>query len=106
MSDILETLRNYYKTPAVRARMLEFIGSDGAGDFSCEYITADGLSSATREPLLPSELFPQLDRGMDICRSLSDRDQLVAHLDIEYVNFDFPSYPMNSSMRERTAGVL
>ncbi|MFM8720524.1 MAG: hypothetical protein ACKOFH_13505 [Chthoniobacterales bacterium] len=53
MSDILETLRTYYKTPAVRARMLEFIGSNGEGDFSCEYITADGLNAAIREPLLP-----------------------------------------------------
>ena len=34
VSDILETLGNYSKTPAVRARMLEFIGSDGEGDFS------------------------------------------------------------------------
>lgn len=93
MSDILETLRDYYKKPAVRARMLEFLGSDGEGDFSCEYITADGLNPAMREPLVPSELFSQLDRGMDICRSLADRDQLIAHLDIEYVNFDFPADP-------------
>ncbi|MFM8657356.1 MAG: hypothetical protein ACKOD5_09535, partial [Chthoniobacterales bacterium] len=46
-----------------------------------------------REPIVPSELFNQLDRGMDICRSLADRDQLIAHLDIEYVNFDFPADP-------------
>lgn len=93
VTGILETLRDYYKTPAVRARMLEFLGSDGEGDFSCEYITADGVSPATREPLLPSELLAQLDRGLDICRSLADRDSLIAHLDIEYVNFDFPADP-------------
>ena len=93
VNNILDTLREYYKQPAVRARMLEFLGSDGEGDFSCEYITADGLSPALREPLLPSELFGQLERGMDICRSLADRDQLIAHLDIEYVNFDFPADP-------------
>jgi len=91
VDEILETLRNYYRTPAVRARMLEFLGSDGEGDFSCEYITADGISAAQREPLLPAELFGQLDRGLDICRSLADRDSLLAHIDIEYVNFDFPA---------------
>ena len=91
MPEILDTLRDYYRKPAVRARMLEFLGSDGEGDFSCEYITADGTGAAERTPLLPSELFNHLDHGMDICRSLADRDSLIAHLDIEYVNFDFPA---------------
>ncbi|MEY3481759.1 MAG: hypothetical protein RIQ71_2534 [Verrucomicrobiota bacterium] len=93
MAEILETLRDYYRKPAVRARMLEFLGSDGEGDFSCEYITADGTGAAERTPLVPSELFAQLERGLDICRSLADRDSLIAHLDIEYVNFDFPADP-------------
>jgi len=93
MDDILDTLRDYYRKPSVRARMLEFLGSDGDGDFSCEYITADGTCRAERTPLLPSELFSHLDQGMDICRSLADRDSLIAHLDIEYVNFDFPADP-------------
>jgi hypothetical protein len=91
VADITETLRNYYRQPAVRARMLEFLGSDGAGDFTAEYITADNTHVAEREPLLPWELPAQLEAGLDICRSLADRDSLLAHVDIEYVNFDFPA---------------
>jgi len=91
MTDILDTLRDYYRKPAVRARMLEFLGADEAGDFTAEYITADTPTLAERTPLLPWELPAQLDAGRDICRSLADRDSLIAHLDIEYVNFDFPA---------------
>ena len=91
MSVITETLRDYYRQPAVRARMLEFLGADEAGDFTAEYITADNTRTAQREPLLPWELPAQLEAGRDICRSLADRDSLLAHLDIEYVNFDFPA---------------
>ena len=91
MQDILETLRDYYRQPAVRERMLEFLGADEAGDFTAEYITADTPALAERTPLLPWELSAQLDAGRDICRSLADRDSLIAHLDIEYVNFDFPA---------------
>ncbi len=89
--DITDTLRDYYRQPAVRARMLEFLGADAAGDFTAEYITADNTRAAEREPLLPWELAPQLEAGRDICRSLADRDSLLAHVDIEYVNFDFPA---------------
>ncbi len=89
--DITDTLRDYYRQPAVRARMLEFLGADTAGDFTAEYITADDIHTAEREPLLPWELAARLDAGCDICRSLADRDSLIAHLDIEYVNFDFPA---------------
>jgi hypothetical protein len=91
MPDILDTLRDYYRQPAVRERMLEFLGADEAGDFTAEYITADTPTLAERAPLLPWELATQLDAGRDICRSLADRDSLIAHLDIEYVNFDFPA---------------
>lgn len=91
VSGILETLRDYYRHPAVRARMLEFLGADEVGDFTAEYITADTPDAARREPLLPWELAAQLEAGHDICRSLADRDSLLAHLDIEYVNFDFPA---------------
>jgi len=50
--DITDTLRNYYHQPAVRARMLEFLGADAAGDFTAEYITADNPRAAerTRDP--------------------------------------------------------
>ena len=89
MQDIIHTLRSYYKNPAVRSRILEFLGGDTPSEATCEYITADGTGWALREPLMPEELFPSLEEGLDICRSLWDRESLIAHLDIEYVNFDF-----------------
>ncbi len=93
MDDILETFRGYYKKPAVRSRILEFLGGNTPGSTTCEYITADGVTHAVRRPELPQELFSRLDDGLDICRSLWDRESLIAHLDVEYVNFDFAAEP-------------
>lgn len=89
MQDIRQTLRAFYKSPAVRARMLEFLGGKTPSTATCDYITADGVEWPEREPRMPDELFHSLEEGLDICRSLSDRESLIAHLDIEYVNFDF-----------------
>lgn len=91
MSDILETFRGYYRTPAVRSRILEFLGGDTPAEATCDFITADGTGHPLRIPLSPGELFERLDEGLDICRSLLDRRSLVAHLDVEYVNIDFPA---------------
>jgi hypothetical protein len=89
MQDILKTFRDYYRTPAVRARILEFLGGDTPAAVTCEFITADGISQPVRTPRKPEELFDRLEEGLDICRSLWDRESLIAHLDVEYVNFDF-----------------
>ena len=91
MHDILQTFRSYYRTPAVRSRILEFLGGDTPAEATCEFITADGTGHPLRLPLRPEELFNRLDEGLDICRSLLDRLSLVAHLDVEYVNFDYPA---------------
>ena len=32
-----------------------------------------------------------MEEGVDIDRSLLDKESLIAHLDIEYVNFDSPA---------------
>jgi len=89
MQDIRQTLRAFYKSPVVRTRMLEFLGGKTPSTATCDYITADGVECPVREPRMPNELFHSLEEGLDICRSLSDRESLIAHLDIEYVNFDF-----------------
>lgn len=93
MKDIIETFRAYYKKPAVRSRILEFLGGDSPATATCEYITADGVTTAVRRPELPDEIHSRLDDGLDICRSLWDRKSLIAHLDVEYVNFDFAAEP-------------
>ena len=43
------------------------------------------------QPYSPRALNSLLDRGFEICRSLWDRDALIADFDIEYVNFDNPA---------------
>lgn len=91
MEEIQQTFRSYYRQPAVRARILEFLGGVSPESATCEYITADDATCAERRPVDPADLFARLDSGQDICRSLWDRHTLIAHLDIEYVNFDFPA---------------
>ena len=41
MQDILQTFRDYYRTPAVRNRILEFLGGATPAEATCEFITAD-----------------------------------------------------------------
>lgn len=89
MEDMLQTFRSYYKKPAVRSRILEFLGGASPESTTCDYITADSSTQAMRRPELPNALYSKLDNGLDICRSLGDRESLIAHLDVEYVNFDF-----------------
>jgi hypothetical protein len=81
---------NHYRDPHVRKRILEFLGGDHPENLTSRFITADGDTDVRRRPRSIDELGACMDRGMEICRSLWDRDALVAHLDIEYVNFDFP----------------
>jgi hypothetical protein len=39
------------------------------------------------------ECLSWLDHGAELNRSLWDRESLLAHLDVEYVNFDHPAHP-------------
>ncbi len=89
MNDITKTLKDYYRNTSVRSRIMEFLGGDSPDNTTCEYITADGMCYPRRQPLSVRELPSKLDDGLDICRSLWDRESLIAHLDVEYVNFDF-----------------
>jgi hypothetical protein len=79
--------KTYYGDPAIRARLDEFCES-------AVYI-AVGTESASyhRRPCSVTELPKWLELGAEVNRSLWDRRALVAHLDIEYVNFDFAAAP-------------
>ena len=94
-----EQIRKYYREPLVRRRILEFLGADGAKRATCEYITADDEHDARRLPRPCEELQESLDEGKDICRSLWDTKSLIAHLDIEYVNFDRAQEPYENPRR-------
>ena len=52
---------------------------------------ASAIQSVRQE--IPASFSSAWRRGGDICRSLWDRKSLIAHLDVEYVNFDFPAEP-------------
>ncbi len=87
-------VRDYYNSGAVRARMVEFLGGGSLEDCTCEFISrCDGPMLYNFVPKQPKELGYYLDNELDVARSLWDRESLVAHLDIEYVNFDFPAEP-------------
>ena len=87
-------LHDYYAESAVRGRMVEFLGGHRLEEATCVYITADDCSSVMEFcPRGAAELWKCLDAGMEVKRSLWDRRSLVIHLDIEYVNFDYPAEP-------------
>jgi hypothetical protein len=87
-------MNGYYSNPQVRARMLEFLGGDSLSDATCHYLTAgDAREPRHRQPRPVAELPVLWENDWDISRSLWDRESLLVHLDIEYVNFDFPAEP-------------
>jgi hypothetical protein len=91
---LAELIRAYYRDPDVRKRMVEFLGGASLGEataYSIRGYTGSYGEAADRRH--PGELFSFLDRGCEVERSLWDRASLVADLDIEYVNFDFPGEP-------------
>lgn len=81
----------YYELACVRQRMAEFLGGMVAGGATAAYLVgADGRGGFT-EPDAPGRLPELLERGLDVERSLWDRELLVFDLDIEYQNFDRPA---------------
>jgi hypothetical protein len=90
--NVIEKRMQYYGDTNVRARILEFIGAATGGESSCEFLTgSDDSSSPPFKSYSPESLNLLLDCGFEICRSLWDRDALIADFDIEYVNFDDPA---------------
>ncbi len=87
-------IRDYYLTPDVRSRMIEFLGGHSLEEATCHYI---GRAWDTIKPGFnmrkPGELDAFLENEWDVARSLWDKQWLVADLDVEYANFDFPAEP-------------
>jgi len=81
----------YYEDPAVRERIAEFFGGPIPDEASAVYFAAGDDERSNHRTRLPLEELPSwLHRGAELNRSLWDRQSLLAHLDIEYVNFDHP----------------
>jgi hypothetical protein len=80
--------------------MLEYMGGDSSKNVTCQYLTAgDAGQSHHRQPRPATDLAACWEDGLDISRSLWDRDSLIFHLDIEYVNFDCPIEPYLNPQR-------
>lgn len=85
-------LSSYYADPHIRARIVEFLGGSSLEDATCVFVTGNGqLRRVWFDPQPVAELWTCVGGGLEIARSLWDRQSLIAHLDIEYVNFDFPA---------------
>jgi hypothetical protein len=93
-------VENYYQCPAIRRRIAEFLASDHHDTVSAVFITpCDVVHEIGTDFRLPNELEYFYERSYDINRSLWDSSSLIAHLDIEYVNFDFPAEPYLDPIR-------
>lgn len=85
-------MSSVYADPAVRRRLVEYLGGDTLEHATAAYITkSDGCQFVREQLHPPSDLDHFLAQELDIARSLSDSESLLLHLDIEYVNFDSPA---------------
>jgi hypothetical protein len=86
---------NHYAEPAVRARIAEFLGveSNRSSPTAVCFATTNEETHLVGEPRPLAELSACLRHNLEIFRSVWDRESLLADLNIEYVNFDFPSLP-------------
>ena len=83
-----------YADPHVRARMTEFLGGDSPESATAIYLAEQEDDIVWQWNVHPvGELYQCLDEQRDLTRSLWDREHLLVHLDLEYVNFDFPGEP-------------
>jgi hypothetical protein len=86
---------DYYANEHVRQRVVEFLGGPPVEEATAVYITGEDASPTLwYHPLPVTDLWTCLERGLDIGRSLWDRQALIAHLDIDYVNLTFPGEPL------------
>lgn len=85
---------------AIRTRMLEFMGKNNSTDPTCYYITnCDSKSYKNFGVYPPDRINNFIKHNMDVARSLWDKESLIVHLDMEYVNFDFPLEPYINPVR-------
>ncbi len=83
---------SFYSDFSVRLRLLEFLGAEELSGATAVYVThSDGCLFAQSELITPAQIDQLLDRELDVARSLADRESVLFHLDVEYVNFDAPA---------------
>jgi len=91
-----------YKDCNVRERIAEFCGgvADNPSQFTAEYLVGygeflgkEGLSQEGFLSTSNDGFFWILEKGLDISRSILDRQSILSVLDIEYFNLDYPGEP-------------
>lgn len=93
---------DFYKDSNVRQRIGEYCGGIES-DFSVftaeylvgygEFLRQEGLSPEGFLSTSQNGFFWILEKGLDIFRSIWDRQSILSILDIEYFNLDFPGEP-------------
>ena len=82
-----------YESRAVRARIAEFLGTGEADAPTATYLAiGTNEESRCKERRGVEELPQWLNEDVELNRSLWDRESLILHLDVEYVNFDNPGH--------------
>lgn len=92
-------LRLYYKDPAVRKRMYEFLGGADLKHATALYIAGTDGYSDYHVQSLPTDLIEYLEGALEVDRSLWDTQCLIADIDLEYHNFDYPAAPWRDPAR-------
>jgi hypothetical protein len=92
-SELSELLRRYYQNPAVRERMYEFLGGADLRTATAVYIAGTDGFADYGDPSSPTCLNEYLEASLEVDRSLWDQTSLIAHIDLEYHNFDCPEAP-------------
>lgn len=97
---MIMNLKEYFRNPDVQQRMIEFLGGASLETATAAFIMPTALSYFQQlQPEPPARLAAYLKQGLDVSRSLWDNASLIVHLDLEYVNFDFPAEPYLDPVR-------
>lgn len=96
--DFTDIVTGYYRSLAVRARILEY-GGEACG--VARYGGRQRLHEPDGAPVPadgsdPARLF---DEGVDVCRSLADRGGAIVQLDVDYTNPSDPAEPYRQPER-------
>lgn len=91
--ELSDLLRRYYQDRGIYERMCEFLGGTDLQNATAMYIAGtDGYSDYSVQSS-PAELPEYLEAALEVDRSLWDARSLIADIDLEYHNFDYPASP-------------
>lgn len=86
-----DAIPTFYAQPQVRRRVAEYLGAESKHPATCLYLAhPDSGWPRMQNIFRPDDVSRLLESERDLSRSLWDRESLIADLDIEYVNFDYP----------------